>query len=101
MSIIIKEMERLLKKMQDKFADHFCLGIIDEDKVQLDYLKYFEEKRATDYLKLWKHKEKHHYFIQIRPVIEKWCIKICDENNINMQSFGLPVELKALLRITK
>lgn len=63
------------KEMKDKFKDEFCIGIIDENKERLDYLKNFEEKRITDYLKLWKHQEEHHYIIQVRPVIEQWFYK--------------------------
>ncbi len=92
---------KVANEMQDKFNDDFCLGIIDEDKEQLDYLKFFEEKKATDFLKLWKHTEKHHYIIQIRPVIEKWFLRICNENDINLSDFNLPTDLKSLLKITK
>lgn len=92
---------KVAREMHVNFANDFCLGIIDEDREPLDYLKLFEEKKATEFLKLWKHKEKHHYFIQIRPVIEKWCLKICRENGINMQLFNLPTELRTLLKITK
>ncbi|MEP7141279.1 MAG: hypothetical protein ABI707_00350 [Ferruginibacter sp.] len=52
-------------------------------------------------MKLWKHKQKHHYIIQIRPVIEKWFLRICMENDINLSDFNLPKDMKPLLRITK
>lgn len=92
---------KVAKEMKDNFKDSFCIGIIDEDREPLDYLKFFEEKKSTNFLKLWKHKEKHHYFVQIRPVIEKWFLNICNENNISLHSFNLPTDLKALLKITK
>ena len=92
---------KVAKEMKENFDDDFCLGIIDEDKEQLDYLKEFEEKKATEYLKLWKHQTKHHYIIQIRPVVESWILEICRHNEINLADFNLPTELKALLRITK
>lgn len=92
---------KVAKEMKENFGNEFCLGIIDEDKEQLDYLKEFDDKKTTEYLKLWKHKEKHHYIIQIRPVIEKWFLKICNENEINLSDFGLPTDLKGVLKITK
>jgi hypothetical protein len=92
---------KVAKEMKENFDNDFCLGIIDEDKEQLDYLKEFEEKKVTDYLKLWKHRAKHHYIIQIRPVVERWILGICKDNQINLADFNLPTELKALLKITK
>jgi len=92
---------KVAKEMNDNFENDFCIGIIDEDKEQLDYLKYFEEKKSNEYLKLWKHNEKHHYIIQIRPVIEKWFLRVCDDNGITISDFNLPKEIKPLLKITK
>jgi hypothetical protein len=92
---------KVAKEMKESFKEDFCLGIIDEDKEPLDYLKEFEEKRSTEYLKLWKHEKKHHYIIQIRPVVEKWFLRICNENEINLADFNLPKDLKQLLHITK
>ncbi len=92
---------KVAKEMKGNFNDDFCIGIIDEDKEQLDYLKFFEEKKTTEFLKLWKHSEKHHYIIQVRPVIEKWFLKVCNENDIKLSDFNLPDEIKPLLRITK
>ena len=89
------------KEMKDNFENDFCIGIIDEDKEQLDYLKYFDEKKTTDFLKLWKHTELHHYIIQIRPVIEKWFLRVCKENDIKLSDFNLPEDIKPLLKITK
>ena len=88
-------------EMKRSFANDFCLGIIDEDKEPLDYLKEFKVKKITEYLVLWEHNNKKHFIIQIRPVVEKWFLKICEENEISLIEFNLPVELKALLKITK
>jgi hypothetical protein len=92
---------KVAKEMKENFDNDFCLGIIDEDKEQLDYLKEFKEEKVTRYLRLWKHAGKHHYIIQIRPVVEKWILEICKENEINLADFNLPADLKTLLRITK
>ncbi|MEO6720982.1 MAG: hypothetical protein ABIN67_11455 [Ferruginibacter sp.] len=92
---------KVAREMQDNFKDDFCIGIIDEDKEKLDYLKFFEEKRTTDFLKLWKHSKKDHYFIQIRPVVETWILKVCNGSGINLADFNLPTAIKPLLKITK
>jgi len=89
------------KKMKESFNNEFCVGIIDEDKNPIDYLKEFEEKKSDDFLKLWKHKRKHHYIIQIRPVVESWFLKICNEKGINLADYDLPHGGKELLRKTK
>lgn len=93
----------MAKEMKDSFADDFCVGIIDEDrnKNELDYLKEFDLMNETNSLKLWKHKDKHHYIIQLRPVIENWIISACRDVGITLKSYGLPESLKDLLRLTK
>lgn len=88
-------------EMRDRFNNDFCIGIIDEDRKPLDYLKFFENKKETEFLRLWKHKNKHQYIIQIRPVIEKWIITICEIAGISLIEFNLPNELKSLLKVTK
>src|SRR5882724_4100845 len=68
---VAKELEE--KELKDKFG----VGIIDKDKVEIDYLKMFEEKdRYDNDLILYRHKnlQIHHYFIQICPAIEQWMI---------------------------
>jgi len=89
------------KKMQAEFNNDFCVGIIDEDRRPLDYLKEFDLKKSSESLKLWKHKMKHHYFIQVCPVIEKLIRHECEERNINLLEFDLPVGLKELTKLSK
>src|SRR5438045_3161136 len=59
-------------RMQKQFADRFALGIIDKDKNELDYLKEFTEIINNGSLILHKHKNKHHYIIQLNPAIERF-----------------------------
>jgi hypothetical protein len=77
-------------EMKGKFGNEFCIGVIDEDREPLDYLKEFQTVVESGYLKLLKHDTKDHYIIQIRPVIEKWIIVLCAENEIELKKFGLP-----------
>jgi len=89
------------KKMQENFSDSFALGIIDKDKKQLDYLKEFDEVIVRDNLCLLKHKEKHHYIIQIRPAIEKFMLNCAQCCGINIEHFGLPSKIDDLKKIAK
>ena len=68
-------------RMKDKFFDKFCIGIIDEDRKKLDYLKEFNPLEETVSLKSWKHKTKNQYLIQIRPLLKSgyWIFAVMQE----------------------
>jgi hypothetical protein len=89
------------KVMQKKFNDAFALGIIDKDKQELPYIKEFELVASSDSLFLYKHKEKHHYIIQINPAIERFFLKAAAEKDIDITTYGLPSDLDSLTKITK
>jgi hypothetical protein len=92
----------VVSRMKDDFGDDFCIGVMDEDREPLNYLRdQCDIKIANNYLKLWKHKEKHHYVIQIRPVIEKWIMAICEEGKINLKDYKLPDVWRDLVKISK
>jgi hypothetical protein len=87
--------------MQNKFNDAFAVGIIDKDKRELPYIKEFELVASNDSLFLYKHKEKHHYIIQISPAIEQFFLKASAEKEIDITTYGLPSDLKSLTKKTK
>lgn len=89
------------KTMRDSFSDSFALGIIDKDKKQLDYLKEFTIVHQVDNLLLHKHKNKHHYFIQISPALERFLLDEAKKSGVSFEDFGLPTEMKKLTSITK
>lgn len=89
------------REMKSSFENDFCIGIIDEDRKALDYLKEFKQIRESAYLKLWKHGNKHHFIIQLRPVIEKWILAACDNIGMNLTDYNLPGSLIDLKKITK
>jgi hypothetical protein len=89
------------KEMKEKFEDAFCVGIIDEDRKELDYLKEFSLLKETEHLKLWKHENKHHYIIQLRPVIEEWILTNCSTVEIDIGEFKLPNTVRQLMKISK
>ena len=76
--------------MKENFADSFALGIIDKDKIQVDYLNEFTEVINAGSLLLHKHKNKHHYIIQINPVVETFIIDNAKAVGISITDFNLP-----------
>lgn len=97
----------VVKKVQEKFDDLFCVAIIDRDRRDLDFLqkecdRVFLEDELDVYFILYKRKNKHHYFIQIVPAIEEWIIKVCEELGINLSETVLSVStLEDLKKLTK
>ncbi|MDQ6761463.1 MAG: hypothetical protein M3015_02415 [Bacteroidota bacterium] len=94
---VSNEME--LYGLKDKFA----LAIIDNDKKRAKYLsKFIEISNIENELKLYKHEERHQYYIEVNPAMEVWILKICKQEGIDILiEFDLPRELKELKRITK
>lgn len=69
----------------------FALGIIDRDKKQIKYLEKFNViDKVEGNLILWRHADKqiHHWIIQICPALEKWLLNVCEQENIDVTSFG-------------
>jgi hypothetical protein len=89
------------KKMKEKFADRFALGVIDKDKRELHYLREFDLIASKGNLELYKHKQKHHYFILINPAIETFIIANAATSGIILSQFGLPETLDGLRKISK
>lgn len=89
--------------MQKRFADTFALGIIDRDKKAVDYLREFDEiiKTVSLILHKHKHKERHHYFIQICPAVERFILNSAEAIGISLQDYSLPTDLDKLKKITK
>lgn len=89
------------KVMREKFGDSFALGIIDKDKKELDYLKEFNLLKTVGNLSLHKHKSKHHYLIQISPVIERMILENAASVGIDVKNFGLPADLEQFIKESK
>ncbi len=85
-----------------KNSERFAVGVIDKDKRKIGYLNSFE---VIDLLEgsliLWKQSEKAQYIIQICPALEKWILRICIAEKIDVAKHGLPNELKELMKYTK
>ena len=89
------------REMKNKFADDFCIGIIDEDRKLLDYLKEFKLEIDANDLKLWKHKSRPQYMIQICPVIEDWILSVSSGIGVSLPDYGLPGAMNGLKKVTK
>lgn len=87
---------------QGALRDKFAIGIIDDDKNSIKYLKEFEEwVNYDDSLKLWVHPNKPHYIIQFSPALEKWILKNCEQGHITLEDYELSNNLTELKRYTK
>ena len=83
-------------------TDGFAVGIIDKDKKELPYASEFVE--IADFrgqLKLLKHPQKHHYFIQIVPAVERWILTNAAEVGVDLADFALSNDLKELMKASK
>lgn len=79
----------------------FAVALIDKDKRTLDYLEDCEIKYDANKLRLLKHKNEHHYIIQLNPPLENWVVDILDENNLAIENFGYPRDFKKLKKKIK
>ena len=81
----------------------FAVGIIDEDKIELKALESFIniDRLTRKGLKFFKHPERHHYFIQICPAIEKWILSESQKGKINIagEKYKLPDSLGGLINL--
>jgi hypothetical protein len=87
-----------------RLMDQFALGIIDKDKETIGYIREFDNiDEVAGSLILWRHKNnaKHHYIIQICPVLEKWILNLCAAEGIQIEQFGLSNSLEGLKEHTK
>lgn len=96
----------VVTKMKIKFANLFCIGIIDKDKIELPQIKNDFDKieigGVEDYFVLYKSKHNHHYLIQMLPVIETWICSVTRKLEIQLDKFGInAVTPKELVKITK
>jgi hypothetical protein len=88
------------KEMCGRFADDFAVGILDDDKKPTPYLKEMELKVDKSGLKLYKYPDKNHYLV-LHPPIEKWILDETSAANIDLATYELPSERKALQMQTK
>jgi|GEM_PF-664332 len=81
--------------------DRFGVGMVDKDKLDLDYLKDCDSVLTHENLILWKYPGKQHYIIQLNPPLEKWVLRILQESGINIEDLGYSSDLRKLKRQLK
>lgn len=96
----------VVKKVREKFDNRFCVAVIDKDRRDIEFITNECDRIDTgefeEYFRLFKRIGKHHYFIQMVPVIEKWIMKVAGELEVKLTDFGINAEtLDDLNHITK
>jgi len=89
---------------EGKYKDSFAVGIIDNDKREISYIKGFEEIGRTENLTFLKHKQKHQYVIKVgkeRQAMETFIIANVKAIGMKMEDFNLPSDIKELTEQTK
>lgn len=89
------------KVMQERFSDRFALGIIDKDKLEVKYLRFFDVICQKGNLILYKHKTLHHYIIQICPAMEQFILQNAEAVGIVLTDYDLPDRLDQLKKESK
>jgi hypothetical protein len=92
---------RIVKGKKGDLYDGFGVGMVDRDKIELDYLKECEQVFAHTNLILWKYPGKPHFIIQLNPPLEKWVLQILNESSIEIEDFGYSSDSKKLKKQIK
>lgn len=90
----------VIKALNNK-KDEFAIGIIDNDKRKVAYIKDCKEIIKTKHLILFKHKERNQYLITISPAADGFILDCAIEQDIDVSNFDLPTNLKDFLKETK
>lgn len=96
-----KGCNQVAKIMQTKFADSFAIGIIDADKRRPSYLNEFTEICSSEHIALFRHPQKAHFILLIRPAADGFILSCASETGTDMQNFGLSPVLKEFTAQTK
>ena len=89
------------KKMKEKFADSFALGIMDKDKRRVSYLQEFSLIASDQDLEIYKHKERPHYILLISPAVEGFILKAASTLKLDLRTYEIPVSLEGMKKETK
>lgn len=91
----------VVKTMQQKFANTFSVGVLDNDKRQVSYVAEFSEIAHTSSLYLKKHHSKPHYLIMVSPAMDAFLLKCAEDLGVNMERYGYTSCLKDFTSMTK
>jgi hypothetical protein len=90
----------VIKTLNNK-KDEFSIGIIDNDKRAVAYIKDCEKIRETKRLKFFKHKERNQYLITIFPAADGFILNCAKEQGVDISNFELPINFDDFLKATK
>jgi hypothetical protein len=96
----------VVKKIEEKFGDLFCVGIVDKDKQPLRFIEQqcqvIDVGEFQEYFLIYKRNGYHHYIIKMVPAIEEWILNISDKLNLSLAKSQIEANnLKQLCDITK
>lgn len=89
------------KKMKEKFAESFAVGIMDKDKRTVSYLQEFSIVASDQVLDVYKHRSRPHYIILIAPAVEDFILKAAAELHLSLKEYGIPETLDEMKKETK
>lgn len=89
------------KILNQKMSDRFAVGIIDKDKRTPGYLDQFQCLALRDTIELYKHPQRPHYFILVKPAIETLLTTSAKEAGIDLKNYNLPSNPELLTKYTK
>ena len=87
--------------LNSKMYDRFAVGIIDKDKRTPGYLDQFQCLAQRDILELYKHPQRPHYFILVKPAVETLLTTCAEEAGIDLRNYDLPTTPERLTKYTK
>lgn len=90
----------VVKTLNNK-KDEFAIGIIDNDKRAVAYIKDCEKIREINRLNFFKHRARNQYLITIFPAADRFIFNIANEEGVNLSDFDLPTEFEDFLEETK
>ncbi|MBR3724440.1 MAG: hypothetical protein IKN11_03490 [Bacteroidales bacterium] len=91
----------VVKVMRAKYRDDFAVGIIDDDKDGVSYLREFQLIGQTKHLKFYSHLHGKHHIITVNPAMDRFIMDCTNEIGHSLNDFGLPTTLKEFTKLTK
>ncbi len=91
----------VVKVMRTRYRDDFAVGIIDDDKHGVSYLREFQLIGQTEHLKFYSHLHGKHHIITVDPAMDRFIMDCTNEIGHSLDDFGLPTTLKEFTKLTK
>lgn len=92
---------RVTGVMSQKFSNYWAIGIIDDDKKSMSYLKDCTPLGNCGHLSFLRHKQRCHWMITVHPAIDGFILDCASDLNVKLEDFGLPSKLKDFTSETK